>query len=683
MNELQHAREALSVIPPDLPRDQWVRIGMAAHAAGLGFDDFNAWSSGGSTYNPRDARDVWRSFKPDGGIGAGTLFEVAKQHGFRRPLNGRGSGPERAQETRAPKAQGLTPAQLLGRFQPARSHSYINAKQGLPDNLFTVPAGDPLRIMGESMAGALVVPVVDGGEIASLQFIAPAETAARLKARGKPTKLNLPGHPVKGWFCPAGELSASSTIYVVEGVGQAWAAWKATGRPAVVTFGAGRMRTVTASLKQRFPDAGLVLVPDVGKEQEAEKIAAELGAEWVRMPAGWPPNSDVNDLAQRDGFDALEALLASPLQLRRDPEPRRLDFRALSGQHPPPRQWFVEGWLGGPTLVAARGGMHKSTCTQHLATLGALGRPYFAPTAKAFATLIVNCEDDHDELWRRQDLICRQEGVNIGDLEGHLHIESRVGCDNALMVVTGGQLTPTKLMEQLRQQVNDLRIDVLVMDNVAHLLLADHDDRTVVTTFVNAICGLVRGRPFAPVLVAHVSRAIGSEFTGSVAWENAVRMRWFLGDRLPDQPIEPGDEDAQPSSVRFLCKRKSNYSAQDFVRFTVTDGGILVPDHEPQTVSGMVAMLDEKRADEVCVAGFQALKAMGLYPSDSKASPDYLPRQLIEKRLASGYSKADLARAMNRLMTAGKFTRGQVSQYSNRTPRMGLILADEPVAEVE
>lgn len=360
----------------------------------------------------------------------------------------------------------------------------------------------------------------------------------------------------------------------------------------------------------------------------------------------------------------------------RAPEPRSLDFAALAGRQPPRRHWFVDGWLGGPTLLAARGGMSKSTLTQHLVTLGALGRAYFAPQAQPFTALVVNCEDDHDELWRRQAQICAHEGVDMADLAGRLHIVSRVGCDNALMAMSQGQLQPTPLMEQLRQQVNDLRADVLVLDNVAHLLLADHDDRTVATTFMNAVCGLVNGRPFAPMFVAHVSRAIGSEFTGSVAWENAVRMRWFLGDRLPDLPVEPGETEAAPANVRFLCKRKSNYSAQDFVRFTVSDTGLLVPDHEPEHVTGLMVKLDESKAEEVCIEGFKALQGMGVFPTDGKQSPDYLPRQLVDKRLARGYSKRDLAGAMNRLMTAGRFVRGVVGKYPNRSPRMGLLLQE-------
>ena len=41
------------------------------------------------------------------------------------------------------------------------------------------------------------------------------------------------------------------------------------------------------------------------KESDAAKIALEHGCRVAAMPEGWPNNSDVSDLAQRDGLDAL------------------------------------------------------------------------------------------------------------------------------------------------------------------------------------------------------------------------------------------------------------------------------------------------------------------------------------------------------------------------------------------
>ncbi|NBX81301.1 MAG: DNA primase, partial [Flavobacteriales bacterium] len=64
------ARDALGFIDPNLPRNEWVRVGMAAHAAGLSFEDFDEWSSRGESYSAPQCRATWRSFKTGKGITA-------------------------------------------------------------------------------------------------------------------------------------------------------------------------------------------------------------------------------------------------------------------------------------------------------------------------------------------------------------------------------------------------------------------------------------------------------------------------------------------------------------------------------------------------------------------------------------------------------------------------------------
>lgn len=354
-------------------------------------------------------------------------------------------------------------------------------------------------------------------------------------------------------------------------------------------------------------------------------------------------------------------------------KPRQLDLRSLSPLSAPPRFWFLQGWLGsGTTLFPGLGGIGKSSVVQHAATNAALARPYFAEAERPITSLLWNCEDDHDEMWRREEMICEHEQIEMADLADRLHLVSRYGCENALMGEFQRQLGPTSLMEELRQQVNDLGIDVLWLDNAAHVFVGDHDNRTQVTQFINALNGLVVGRPFAVVICAHVSRAQGSEYSGSVAWENAARMRWYLGTKLPDErPDDDGDSSA--GDTRFLAKRKSNYSARDYVRMTMRNG-LLVPDAPSGHVAGVVAQIAAEKAEEAVLAGFHSLRAMGLVPTDAKNSPDYLPRQMLDKGLGCGHGKHELAKAMNRLMTAGVFSRGVAGMYGNRNPKQGLVL---------
>ncbi|MBO9685661.1 MAG: AAA family ATPase [Mitsuaria chitosanitabida] len=357
--------------------------------------------------------------------------------------------------------------------------------------------------------------------------------------------------------------------------------------------------------------------------------------------------------------------------------PRTLDLRQLAARKAPDRQWFVKDWLGeGPSLFAAGGGVGKTLLAQQAATAGALGRSFVSEIARPFRSLIWACEDDADELWRRQEAVSRQFEIELDAPGDNLIIQSRRGVDSTLMTVTHGELKRTPAFTELRDQVNDLGVEVLWLDNVAHLFGGDENVRGQVTGFINAMAGLVTGRPFAVVLLAHTSRGAGSEFAGSAAWENAVRMRWYLGNKLPDERGGAADED-EGADVRFLCKRKANYSSKDYVRFSMRDG-VLVPDGLAMGEGGAIASrLDEKRAEEIVVEAFKSLQGMGINPTGSKSSTSYLPRQIFEKRLGCGFQKTELERAMNRLMVRGAFTIGVVGHYANRNKREGLILHAE------
>lgn len=234
-NDTARARDALFSIPADCERAAWLKTGMAYHAAGGDFDTFKEWSAAAGSYNAQACKATWRSFKATpGGVGPGALFGMARDNGWneshQRPevdFSALLKQPPKAatKPVEPPKAPrpGMGASEVWGRCEPATNgHGYILAKKaaGVPlDSLRTVPAGDSLRIMGESMNGALVVPcVADDGTLSTLQFIPPPDVVARLKAAGKPGKLNLPGHSVQGWFT-VGELVPGGVVHIVEGIG--------------------------------------------------------------------------------------------------------------------------------------------------------------------------------------------------------------------------------------------------------------------------------------------------------------------------------------------------------------------------------------------------------------------------------------------------------------------------------
>jgi len=77
--------EALRAIPAD-DRDIWLQIGMALkdELGDRGRGLWDAWSSHSDKFDHRDQEKTWRSFRRNG-IGIGTLFHHAKQHGWVPP----------------------------------------------------------------------------------------------------------------------------------------------------------------------------------------------------------------------------------------------------------------------------------------------------------------------------------------------------------------------------------------------------------------------------------------------------------------------------------------------------------------------------------------------------------------------------------------------------------------------
>jgi RecA-family ATPase len=316
---------------------------------------------------------------------------------------------------------------------------------------------------------------------------------------------------------------------------------------------------------------------------------------------------------------------------------------ALHGRAPIRTWWIPQFLTPAPTLLAGAGGSGKSLLMQTLCTSLATGRPYFAPVEKPLTCLIWSCEDDRDEVWRRQDRINEHFKITKRDLS-RLYIVPRVGMDNTLLKLRFGQPVFTPLLEELREQVQRLNVDVLVLDNIAHLYGGTFDGHQV-TQFVNAVAGLVTDRPFAPIFIGHVSRTQGSEFAGAAAWENSVRSRWYL-----DQ--------------EHLKSGKANYCAKTLTKLNF-ENGLLVPENARSAADQKRRMANAK---EVLRDGIEALRQRDKDASNQVTSSNYLPRLLTDPEiaLARGFSKNELEAALRQLEISGQLVKREVKRPNGK-----------------
>jgi phage/plasmid primase-like uncharacterized protein len=354
-NEIERAKDALFSLDASCNRDEWVTIGMAAKSAKLSFDDFNQWSTTGNNYvSEKDCLNTWKSFKNNGGISAATLFKYALDRGWKNDayikskssdnLNSKAKQTKQNDETKRTVA-------VDAKFNATNiwelciaadlDHGYISHKKGNTEGIRIYPSTAPiLNIGGQNIGGYLAVPCWSDGVLQTLQFIPGKE--------GK--KLNLPGGSFNDGYFTVGKIT--DTVYICEGIGQAWACASATGKAGVVCFGAGRIKTVAENIHKQYPTCHLVLVPDKGKESQAESITSHVVGSFVKMPADRPSNYDANDFSTEFGYEALTDLLENQ---RQSPTMR---FKLLSGAdlyNAPAMKWLIRGLLPRTGLAALYG----------------------------------------------------------------------------------------------------------------------------------------------------------------------------------------------------------------------------------------------------------------------------------------------------------------------------------------
>ena len=375
----------------------------------------------------------------------------------------------------------------------------------------------------------------------------------------------------------------------------------------------------------------------------------------------------VERLARLDAkIDAVAATQREIIPAER--ESNLIDWPALTGQ-PPPFPWIMEHWLSWhPTLLAGRGGIGKSLLIQQLATALACGLPTWCGAGPPLKVLYWACEDDQDQLHRRQQVICMHHKIGFDQLT-NLHIDARYGLENTLMASDYGRPMWTPRIELLRQQLNDLNIDVLALDNIAHTFGANENVRYDVTKFLNGIAGLVEGRPFCPIVLGHPSKSLNSEYSGSTAWENAVRMRWYLDDKLPDQKTN-GEDDKPDPDYRVLAKRKTNYTRLDYVQFRFNSGYLEAEPIEGDD-PGIIKALRVKRARTIVRSATEKLAGVSVFGQDG-IGRGYLPKIILENKLNEGYQKAELAQAMRAMILDGELIKTQIGENSSRHAIFGL-----------
>ena len=318
----QLVREAILPIPSH-DRKTWLDIGMAIHS-GLGdkgWPVWSEWSKRSDNYDARSCVSTWKSFKAGGGITIGTLFHLAKEHGW-KPLGKitaedwkrihRTTQDIRSMQARldrerddAAAAASKTASRMLeeARFDV---HPYLAAKGFSPseaDSLYL----NTQRTLGKGLVrhGKLLVPMRDvagrSGRLTAVQEI--DEDGSK---RFQPAGCRVRG---SGHVCGA---RGADIIWYCEGYVTALSLFDALQRcyrskdAVVAGMSAANMRLLARESASLRSESRLVVMAD--NDDAGIKAARDTGLPWW-TPSMMPHGSDANDFRMLHGAEDLAGVL--------------------------------------------------------------------------------------------------------------------------------------------------------------------------------------------------------------------------------------------------------------------------------------------------------------------------------------------------------------------------------------
>ncbi len=421
---------------------------------------------------------------------------------------------------------------------------------------------------------------------------------------------------------------------------------------------------------------GAVLPPGLQVE-----IDMATGRQRARIPPG---GGDTED----GGLEALDAEYAAREGKPNGPDPVAnlelvIDPATWQDKPVPEREWIIAAWLPKRRITSfyGDGSTGKSTLVQQLATCLAIERSWLGLPTTSGRALLVSCEEDTDELHRRQEAINRHYGIDYHDLAPRLRFVDRVGRDNILMAFASGNVGHlTGFFDELAAECTRFDPDLVCLDPAADIFGGLENNRAHVRQFIQGCFGqLIRRcpRPATGLLLAHPSRTGmatgGSGDSGSTDWSNAVRSRLYLERTRADEGEAPDDD------ARTLSRRKSNYARQGDQIMLRYNQGVFEPDAKIHAMdSGYLGHLERDRCDRVFLELLAKVSAERGYVSDARASDKYAPRLFVMRPDRAGFKKRDFELAMERLFAAGRIRQDTYKTKERKARACILPVETEP-----
>lgn len=553
-------------------RDDWARIAMAAKDAGIEFADFNAWSAQADNYDSeRDTRTMWKGIK-DGAVGAGTLFHIALERGWKpatndahgKPISSRPSRSaprpadsahtdkraKQAQDEAIEREQNMAKARgwlsrILSEASPATDdHPYLQRKQINGDGLLCLPLARIHSILGYKPA-----PSKRGELTGDSILIAPMHlgdgvpvTAELIDGDGR--KYGLAHLPRSGAMWGPASLNNPALIGIAEGIATTKTCAGATPCPTFAAGSAGNIEDVLFALRERYPESEFILFADLANpdkpssvkaQEKTQALAASMFYPCVlpdpaQMPEG---GTDFNDMAVHAGDEAVwgwieaQRVPTDQISWLRAAE-TRLDIDYVLPSLP----------LGSVGLIAGPGSVGKTYFALDLIASVALGRS-LSNIEGGFShlrpgkTAILLGEDPPEIIHNRLHAMAKAHflsDVALCALERAAKVISMVGEDMRLIQVAQGNfITDADFLLKLEKLCHGRRL--VILDPLIRLHDGPENDNNVANKLMLNIQRAALKNRCSILLLHHVGKGDkeswqasrgASAYTTSVRWQMNV-----------------------------------------------------------------------------------------------------------------------------------------------------------------
>ena len=300
-------RAALYSIPAD-DREVWWRMGAAikSELGEAGFSLWDAWSQQSERYKPANARAVWRSVKPTGGITIATLYYLAKEYGWlgETPARHQPSAEERrlwAEAKRREEAErNRREADAAAKADRMLMQAeYVDPRPRNGHRNADVPSAHPYLVAkgfpeqgGLVLDGNLLVPMRhyrDYHRLQSVQMIGPDGSKKFLPGGKASEAVYRLGQGGEHYYCE-GYATALSVMAALKRL------YRDQHSEVWVCFSAGNIPKVALSSRRSM------VIADNDESGAGERAAQQTG-----LPYWMPeePGTDANDVMLSHGVEAL------------------------------------------------------------------------------------------------------------------------------------------------------------------------------------------------------------------------------------------------------------------------------------------------------------------------------------------------------------------------------------------